>query len=132
MWENLGVIKLPYLSSQLDGDNNHFYPLSIAIKSVGSKSDTVRHIILSQKDIESFLLIPDLIELYCWMQNTFRYIISFEQATNLLLSDVMNGKVLSARFDSLHSNHILMVYKRAKDGLNRHLSACDYKVNWDW
>eukprot|EP00979_Chaetoceros_neogracilis_P011770 scaffold2972_cov257-Chaetoceros_neogracile.AAC.18 len=132
MWENLGVIKLPYLSSQLDGDNNHFYPLSIAIKSVGSKSDTVRHIILSQKDIESFLLIPDLIELYCWMQNTFRYIISFEQATTLLLSDVMNGKVLSARFDSLHSNHILMVYKRAKDGLNKHLSACDYKVNWDW
>jgi hypothetical protein len=65
------------------------------------------------------------------MQNTFRYIISFEQATTLLLSDVMDNNVWSNRFDSLHNNHILMVYKIAKDGLNRHLSACDYKVKWD-
>jgi hypothetical protein len=131
MWERLGP-NLPFLSSTLDSDTDHFYPISIAIKSIGSRSDIVRHIVYSQKYMESFLLIPDLIELYCWMQSTFRYIISFEQADAIKLSDVMDENLLSTRFDTMHSNHILMVYERVKDGLSKHLHACDYKVNWDW
>ena len=131
MWGRLGS-NLPCLSSRLDSDDDHFYPISIAIKSIGSRSDIVRNIVYSQKYVEAFLLIPDLVELYCWIQNTFRYIITFEQAEIIKLSNVMDVKVLSTRFDTMHSNHILMVYERVKDGLSKHLHACDYKVNWDW
>ena len=93
MWENLGSQSCHIYHPDWMATTIISTFFSIVIKSVGNKSNTVRNIISSQKYIKSFLLISDLIELYCWMQNTFRYIISFEQTTTLLLSDVMDNNV---------------------------------------
>ena len=131
-WNRLKAAKLPCLSSKLDGDNSKsYYPLSIAVNTIGNDSDVIRHLAYSQAKIEHFLMLPDLVELYIWLHSTFKFIISAQQATSLTLGEVMNEKVLSQRFDRTHSNHILSLYERAKNSLSFHLMNCNNEVNWD-
>ena len=131
-WNRLVQAKSPYLSSQLDGHiSTSFYPVSIAVNTIGNDSEIFRHLVYSQAKIEHFLMLPDLIELYIWLHSTFKFIISAQQATSLTLGEVMDEMVLLKRFDRTHSDHILNLYERAKTSLSLHLKNCNNEVNWD-
>ena len=133
VWEELDRAELPYLSSRLGGDSSikSFYPLSVALEAIGNDFDSIRHLVYSREKVNSFLMLPDLIELYLWLHSTFQFIILPEQATSKTFGDIMKEDVLLKRFDQTHTNHVMNLYQRVKSSLNLHLKQCNYEVNWD-
>ena len=134
VWEELDRADLPLLSSNLEGDSSDsYYPVSITLEAIGNESNTntIRHLVYSQEKINSFLMLPDMIEFYLWIHSTFKFIISPEQATSKTFGDIMKQDVLLKRFDQTHTNHVINLYRRVKNGLDSHLRLCKYEVNWD-
>ena len=56
---------------------------------------------------------------------------SLEQASSIKMGDIMNKDVLRKRFDSIHVEHLILLWNIVKESLNKHLKLCDYRVNWN-
>lgn len=70
-------------------------------------------------------------QLYVWLHNTFRFLVSKEYAFQLTMSELINKQRLQERFDSARVHHTLALWDRARIGLNRLLLETDRKVHWE-
>eukprot|EP00555_Chaetoceros_dichaeta_P011937 CAMPEP_0198254624 /NCGR_PEP_ID=MMETSP1447-20131203/4892_1 /TAXON_ID=420782 /ORGANISM="Chaetoceros dichaeta, Strain CCMP1751" /LENGTH=935 /DNA_ID=CAMNT_0043940735 /DNA_START=11 /DNA_END=2818 /DNA_ORIENTATION=+ len=131
VWEWMQEAELPYLSSAITSNQNHFTPQSVTMTTIGKESKFFRHLAESRETVMPFQMLPQLIELYMWLHSTFNSIISQEQASTILVGDLMKSEHLSKRFDSINVRHLIILWGETKNCLNRHLDNCDHSVNWD-
>jgi len=134
LWKTLHEGKLPLLVSSLDIYDKHsesFLPTSFANMTVGNKSELLRHLLASRKEIKYFTMLPDLIEFYHWAHVTFKFLVTFEEATKLHIDIIMNEDTLRHRFDSFNVKHMLSLWQRLRDHLDHYLEQNNCEVQWD-
>ena len=68
VWHWMWLAELPFLSSTMSNNCNHFVPLSITVETIGNTSDIVRHLIDSRTITSTFQMLPQLIEV-CYQCN---------------------------------------------------------------
>ncbi len=134
LWEVLDRTPLPFLVSSLekyDEQTERFLPTSFATITVGNESELLRHLMASRTEMRYFSMLPDLIEFYNWTQFTFKFLVTFDEATTLHLDSIMNENTLIARFDSFNVKHILSLWRRLREHLDYYLENNNYEVQWD-
>lgn len=65
-----------------------------------------------------------------WLHDTFRFLVTREDAFRLVMGDLMKKDQLRQRFDSARVQHILGLWERCRIGLNEILALADQKVHW--
>ena len=72
-----------------------------------------------------------LFKLYIWLHNTFRYIVTFDQASTLKLNEILRPDLLSLRFHDTEVNHVQCLWMRVKSQMNDFLFGKSNEVYWD-
>ena len=133
LWERLREVKLPVMisSTKKCDHQDSFIPTSFAVNTVGNNSELIRHIFQCQDDMKLFLMLPDLIEFYIWLNSTFEFLVTHNQATELVLDNVLTEDTLKRRFDSICVKHVIALWNCVKKHLDFYLEKNEYHVNWD-
>lgn len=133
LWERLREVKLPIMISSLNkcDHQNSFIPTSFAVNTVGNNSELMRHLFQCQDDVKFFRMLPGLIEFYIWLNSTFKFLVTHDQATELILDNVLTEDNLKRRFDSICVKHMTALWTCVKEHLDLYLEKNEFHVNWD-
>lgn len=71
------------------------------------------------------------LKFYLWLHNVFRFLVTKEQASKMLMENILHDRFLSERFDSTHVHHILEIWGRVKQGFNLYLSSMSQRTFWE-
>jgi len=81
--------------------------------------------------LEHVSCLPDMIEFYMFIHKTFRHVVTREESFNMKLRDIMDERLLRARFGVVHASHLYSLWLRVVEKVNLFLAANDSRVTFD-
>jgi len=117
---------LPAISvlDEVDNSNN--------VSCQGGSDNAVLHVLVQGRSFLSFICyLPEFIEFYLWVHNVFRFLVTKDKASEMLMESMMQESSLKERFDSAHVHHILEVWGKVKQGFNLYLSSMSSRTFWE-
>ena len=137
LWEHARSIVIPPLVHFVKTENPHgsFLPSSQLLSAATNREQASPQLLVqvlweSSNLVTRLHLLPDLFELYVWLHDTFRFLVTREGAFQIEMRELMTKEHLQQRFDLARVQHLLGLWERCRVGLNEILADTDQKVHW--
>lgn len=135
IWEMLRNFRIPYIHYTVDRAAGLGLVLPVASVLEHRPESNIENVLdMAMKErsfLKNFSTLPSLIELYQFLNSTFRYILTKEDSKNITLRNLMKKEILSKRFDSVFVSHMLNIWKKVKAGYDEYLVDHDYRTFYE-
>lgn len=159
LWERSRSLAVPHVTVLVTNERaaQSIFPYSLLLSSnVDNDCYQLMRVLWDAANLSARLaLLPDLIEVchtactdsnflsfplaltfalyqfYVWLHDTFRFLATKDFAFTVSMGDLMKKERLQERFDSARVHHILALWNRVRNGLDRILIESDRKVHWE-